>query len=155
MPTGIFTLMLRRFFTSPEPRQFLHGESIRTPFPLQVAQGVTWTYVAKPVFRMFWIFPAPLHRGHVRGEVPGLAPEPPHTSHFSVLGTSISFSVPLAASSSVISRSNPRSWPLLTCSVNPPPKPPLLPKKARNRSPTPKSLNTESKSAPRKISSLV
>src|SRR3972149_2992613 len=99
MPTGILTVILRRFFTSPEPRQLLQGDSINLPFPLHVGHGVTWTYMAKPVFLMFWILPAPLHRGHVRAWVPGLAPEPWHTSHFSVRGISISFSVPLAASS--------------------------------------------------------
>src|SRR3972149_3159748 len=105
MPTGIFTVMVRRFFTSPEPWQFLQGESMILPCPLHVGQGVPWTYMAKLLFLMCWILPAPLHRGQVRGDVPGLAPEPPQTSHLSVLGTGISFSVPLAASSSVISRS--------------------------------------------------
>src|SRR5512136_581056 len=105
MPTGIFTLILRFLLTNPVPRQFLQGESIKVPFPLHVAQGVTWTYIAKLLCRMCCILPEPLHLGQVRGEVPGLAPEPLQTSHSSVLGTCSSFSVPLAASSSVISRS--------------------------------------------------
>src|ERR1035437_5698094 len=104
MPMGTLTVILRRFLTSPEPWQLLHGESISLPFPLHVGQTLTCTYVAKPALRIFWILPAPPHLGQILADVPGFAPDPPQTSHLSVLGISISFSVPLAASSRVISR---------------------------------------------------
>src|SRR5512136_61094 len=97
--------MVRRLLTTPVPRQFLHGESMSLPLPPHVGQGVTWTYIAKLLFRICWTLPAPLHLGQVRTWVPGAAPEPPHTSHFSVRGTVISLSVPLAASSKEISSS--------------------------------------------------
>jgi hypothetical protein len=79
-------LIFRRLRTSPDPLQLLHGDSIILPLPLHVGQVVTCTYMAKPLLRMFWILPAPPHLGQVFAVVPGLAPEPPQTSHFSVLG---------------------------------------------------------------------
>src|SRR5512139_2157622 len=101
MPSGILTVMVRRLLTTPAPWQLLQGESIICPLPLHTGQGTTCTNIVKPPFLMFWTFPAPLHLVQVFGDVPGLAPDPLHTSHFSVLGNCISFSVPLAASSSV------------------------------------------------------
>src|SRR5271157_5380609 len=109
MPTGIFTVIFRSLFTRPFPLQFLHGETTVWPPPLQAEHGTICTNVPKPLLLLFWSFPDPLHFGQVCTEVPGAAPEPPQTSHLSILGISISFSTPLAASSRVMLTSQRKS----------------------------------------------
>src|SRR5512136_2041917 len=100
MPGGILTVIFRSLSMRPVPLHFPHGRSMMLPSPLHVGQELTWTNVPKPLFLTFLILPVPLHLGHSRDDVPGVTPEPPQTSHRSVLGTSISLSAPFAASSS-------------------------------------------------------
>src|SRR4030042_2877670 len=154
MPTGIFTLILPPLFSRPFPLQFLHGESMVWPLPLQAEHDTICTNVPKPLLLLFWSFPDPLHFGQVCTEAPGAAPEPPQTSHLSILWISISFSTPLAASSRVMLTSQRNSRPRITSCLSSKSRPP---KKTLKRSPkpelTPMSRNIESKSAPRKMSS--
>mgnify|MGYP003334457795 CR=1 FL=1 len=71
--------------------------------PAPPQDGQVWVKVMMPPERRTW--PAPRHVGHVTRFEPGSAPEPSQRSHATFLRNEISFSMPRAASSRLISRS--------------------------------------------------
>ena len=78
------------------------------PEPWQLEQG--WD-----IEKMPWLWasrPRPLHTGHTRGEVPGLAPDPLQVGHGDDVGTASGTCAPLTAwsklSETSVSRSRPR-----------------------------------------------
>ena len=99
-PAGIFTASVLCFFTRPAPWQLPHGLAIIFPEPWQV--GHVCCTEKNPCDMRTAPWPAQVEQ--VLGWVPGLAPEPPHDSHDSIVGMRILSSVPRAACSSVTSR---------------------------------------------------
>ena len=81
------------------------GVSTILPSPRQRGQALTLTIWPSIVWRTLRTSPRPSHCGQVTGSVPGFAPLPPQVSHGCRTRNSISFSVPLTASSKVIRRS--------------------------------------------------
>jgi len=91
------------------------------PWPLQVGQRSTITRPAPPqcwqvraMEKKPWVnrsSPVPPQVGQARGPVPGLAPEPWHSSQVLARGTVTWMVVPKAASSKPISASTRRSFP--------------------------------------------
>ena len=89
----------------PSPWQVSHGVSMILPSPWQRGQALTLTIWPSIVWRTERTSPRPLHCGQVIGSLPAFAPLPWHVSHGWRTENSISFSVPLTASSNVIRRS--------------------------------------------------
>ena len=94
---------------APVPWQVGHGSSITVPDPWQLEHGCD-------IEKTPWLWasiPRPLHTGHTRGVVPGLAPEPWQVGHAWEVGTASDTCVPLTAWSKVsevsVSRSRPRA----------------------------------------------
>ena len=144
-PAGIFIESFLDFCSLPVPLHDVHGSSTTSPVPLQVEHIFVLANCPKGVLWTVLMLPEPWQVGQVFLLVPFLAPVPSHTWHFSIRFILISFLVPNAASSKVISnfifKSEPALGPVLWVLVLPPPKPP--PKKSPNISPniSPKSLN--------------
>src|SRR4030042_6189065 len=74
IPTGILTVIFLSLFMSPFPLQFLHGEIIVWPVPLQAGHGAICINVRELFLIVFWTFPEPLHTEQVCTEEPGVAP---------------------------------------------------------------------------------
>src|SRR5438445_4533613 len=120
IPAGIFNLIRLECSTRPSPPHLWHGFSIICPAPRQRGQVCdTWK---KP--RELITCPRPAQVGQLIERGPGSAPLPLHWSHVSSLRISISFSVPKAASSSVICISYRKSEPRCRSSARPLPAPP-------------------------------
>ena len=105
MPAGIATRSVRRRSVRPSPRHVAQGLSTVLPSPRQRGQVVTLTIWPRSVLRTERISPRPSHWGQVVVEVPGAAPLPSQVAQRSRTANSISFSVPLIASTKVIRRS--------------------------------------------------
>ena len=105
MPAGIVTRSVRLRSVRPSPLQVWQGVSTILPSPWQRGQAFTLTIWPSIVWRTERTSPRPLQVGQVIGSVPGSAPLPPHVSQAPRTVNSISFSVPLTASSKVIRRS--------------------------------------------------
>ena len=99
MPAGIFTSSVFWRLILPAPLQAVQGSGISLPVPWQCGQ-VCW--IEKKPWRMC-TEPEPLQVPQVLTLVPGLAPVPLQVSQLSQAGMRICASLPLAASSSVIS----------------------------------------------------
>ena len=99
MPAGILTSRVFCFLTLPWPWQVTHGSGMILPVPRQCGQ-VCCT-LKKPWRICTW--PWPWQVAQVLAVVPGLAPVPWQVSHSSQLGMRNCESLPLAASSRVIS----------------------------------------------------
>src|SRR5881397_3614741 len=87
-PGGILTCNFFLALSSPVPLQVLQGRSIIVPSPLHLGQVVIWTNWAKPVRRIFWTRPCPLHSLQVFRPLPACAPVPLQVRHSESLGTS-------------------------------------------------------------------
>jgi len=96
-PAGRGTFRVRERRTAPRPLQFLQGEGITSPVPLQAGQAVTLTIEPRKVSRTWRTSPLPRQVVQRTGEVPGSAPEPRQTSQTSSRSRRISFSTPEAA----------------------------------------------------------
>lgn len=99
MPAGIFTSSVFWRLILPAPLQLVQGSGMILPVPWQ--WGQVCCTLKKP-WRMCTV-PEPPQVPQVLALVPGFAPVPPQVSQLSQLGTRICVSLPLAASSSVIS----------------------------------------------------
>ena len=104
-PAGIVTRSVRLRSVRPSPLHVSQGVSTILPSPRQRGQALTLTIWPSIVWRTLRTSPRPSHWGHVTGSVPGLAPLPLQVSHGWRTRNSISFSVPLTASSNVIRKS--------------------------------------------------
>src|SRR5579875_1408092 len=148
-PAGMFARNRRIVRCAPLPWQVGHGSSITVPWPWQLEQG--WDIEKIP-----WLcasMPVPLHTGHTRGEVPGLAPVPLHVGHGWEVGTVSDTWAPLTAWSNVsetsVSRSRPRAGRCCaprTEPVSPPVRAPL--NRLERMSPKPPLKELGSKPAP-------
>ncbi len=105
MPAGIVTRSVRLRSVRPSPWHVSQGVSTILPSPRQRGQALTLTIWPSIVWRTLRTSPRPSHCGQVVGSVPGFAPVPEHVSQRPRTRNSISFSVPLTASSNVIRRS--------------------------------------------------
>ena len=105
MPAGIVTRSVRLRSVRPSPLHVSQGVSTILPSPRQRGQAVTLTIWPSIVWRTLRTSPRPLHCGQVIASVPAFAPVPWQVSHGWSARNSISFSVPLTASSNVIRRS--------------------------------------------------
>ena len=105
MPGGMVTRSVRLRSVRPSPLHVAHGVSTILPSPRQRGQALTLTIWPSIVWRTLRTSPRPSHCGQVTGSVPGLAPVPEHVSQRSRTWNSISFSVPLIASSKLMRRS--------------------------------------------------
>ncbi len=111
MPAGIVTRSVRFRSVRPSPLHVSHGVSTILPSPRQRGHALTLTICPSIVWRTLRTSPRPSHCGQVVASVPGAAPVPVHVSHRPSARNSISFSVPLTASSNVMRMSYRRSEP--------------------------------------------
>src|SRR5699024_4131841 len=125
-PAGTLIFIFLFFTSLPDPLQVGHSSSINSPLPPHSSHVPTLTNCPKGVCWAYLISPEPLHLVQVFTSVPGLAPDPSHVEHFSILRTCISFSTPNTASLNSRFKSYLKSLPLagpdllLPCE-NPPP----------------------------------
>ena len=114
MRTEVFWL------TRPSPLQVRHGRSMTLPAPEH--RGQVWRIMMMPALRVTWPRPPQVWQGTVFE--PFSAPPPLHGSQRIGLLKLSSFSVPVTASSRVISKSYRRFSPWVGPSSSPPPPPP-------------------------------
>ena len=96
-PDGILTESDRSFSVRPAPRQLEQGFLITCPAPEQVGQVLST--VKNPCCAR--TLPIPEHVPHLLGSLPDAAPDPPHGSQDTAVGTLIVFCKLLYASSRV------------------------------------------------------
>ena len=123
----------------PEPPQVGHGSSMTVPLPPQRGHGSLNANAPTSRPRT----PRPLHSGHRRGLVPGLAPEPPQSWHATGVSTDTGTWAPRIACSKLRLTSTSTSAPrraVGSSAVRVPPPPPRLRKideKMSAKSPNP------------------
>src|SRR3989338_6152533 len=144
IPAGILTFIFLDFLTVPFPLQLLHGSLIVFPSPPHLLHVVCVAIVPKKVCLTLLWKPAPLQASQLTSFEFLPLPVPLHEWQASILSTSISFSVPKAASSNEMLTCFNMSVPLL-CLL------PCFPKAAPKISengllPNPKSEKISSKS---------
>src|SRR6476660_7534580 len=140
-------------FSFPDALQDAHVFSITCPRPLHTLQVSKVTKVEN-LFSLYTllVWPWPSHVPHLLILVPGAAPVPLQTWHFSTTGTSISSLVPFTTSSRDTSRSYSISWPFLVLPPKLNPKPNGSPLPVEEKPPPPKNCSKMSLKPPNPIS---
>src|SRR3989338_10501145 len=80
-PAGITIRSSSSRFKMPSPRHVEHGVSGTSPLPLHLGHARAVVNAPKKVLRVSRISPRPLQEAQLIILVPGLAPDPPHSSH--------------------------------------------------------------------------